>query len=189
MIPTRSERWGRRLAYGLLILSLGVLAGTSAIAFSPSLRARAGLGGTPVPGYAIGDAIDLPAQYFNAAPQTLVLFVSGTCGATVRSASLLGGIADHLKATSTRVVIFSPADRAADQALLARRMGLDRAAFIPVDLTQYRVRIVPTAVLVDQRGRVRYVQEGAVGLSEQQAILDAAGAATPDGATRTGGGA
>jgi hypothetical protein len=181
------ERRARWVALGLLASSLGVLLGTVLIGLSPSVRGRLGWGGRTSTSYAVGETIDVPPEYFSTAPQTLVLFVSGTCGATLRSASMLGGVAARLKDSQTRVVIFSPAERQADQALLARRMGVDRAALVPMDLTHYRVRIVPSAVLVDQQGRVRFAQEGALGLVEQQAILDAVAAAESRALARTSG--
>jgi hypothetical protein len=67
---------------------------------------------------------------------------------------------------------------------LEERIGLTADETLELDLSSYRVRVVPTAVLVDREGTVRFVHEGVLGPVEgseiQSAIAAWKGAATGD---------
>ncbi|MEO8480982.1 MAG: hypothetical protein ABI634_02160 [Acidobacteriota bacterium] len=152
----------RRLPVVLVGATLVGLATTAAAGFAPAVRTRLGWTAVERPAYAVGDVIDIPAGLRDQADRTLVVFASGTCGASLRSAGVLRRVASDLRRVHGQFVVITPKDQRADQQKLAESYGLEPSEVTALDLRQLRLKYVPTVVVVDRAGNVRYVREGAV---------------------------
>ena len=132
----------------------------AALAF-PALRARLGLNPATPPGYKVGDRIDLPSDLYNASSLTLFVFVRGNCPSCERSRPMFKDIADQVRGTSARMVIVVSRVRAEHDSEYASAVGLPPSAVAAVDFDTIQLRAVPTMVLVNRSGAVRYALQGA----------------------------
>jgi hypothetical protein len=153
-------------ANATLAVALGV---TLAVIVWPRVEASLGITPDAEPAaYAVGQTIDVPADWYQAKPYTLVLFARATCGACQQAQPFLQQLVADVR-TKGDVIVGSPGlEPDADRAY-ARQLGLDDAHVraVPAGL---RVRATPTLVLVNQRGRILGAWEG-VGPAEQQIAI------------------
>jgi len=166
--------WGR-LATGVTIACALVLAGTLALFFSPALRARLGLGAPVGPAYVAGDRIDLPAELYGATPATLFIFARSTCSSCQRAQPVLAAAVHALRATPGVAIRLVPTRAPdADELGYARAIGLREADVTPVTMAQLRLRVVPTVVLVDREGRIRFSVEGVLSETQEAELVRSA---------------
>ncbi len=148
-----------------------VLLSTSLVGFAPAVRARLGWAAVQTPAYAVGDPIDIPASLREHSERTLVVFASGTCGASVRSTPALKRLAEDLRGSSTRFLLVTPVAMKADQEALENNLGLTASEHATLDMSGLKVTSVPTMVLVDRSGRILFSREGFVDQAAYQSLV------------------
>jgi hypothetical protein len=153
-------------ANATLAVALGI---TLAVVVWP--RIESALGVQPraeSPAYATGQTIDVPAEWYQAKPYTLVLFTRASCGACQQAQPFLQQLIADVRAKG-EVVVASPGLEPDLDREYARQLGVDPAHVrnVPAGL---RVRATPTLVLVNQRGRILGAWEG-VGPADQQTTI------------------
>ena len=152
---------------------VAIVAVTLAALAKPELRARLGLAPARPASYSVGDRIDVPDRLFAASPLTLLVFVRSNCGACQSAKPAFARITSQLGATSTRTVIVTAGARSAEELGYATDVGLDRTHLETMDFSNLKLQVVPTLVLVDQRGKVLYAVEGVPSDAQQQDVLRA----------------
>jgi len=127
----------------------------------------------------VGERIDLPATIHESFPLTLLLFTRAGCGACQTAqpafASLVGGLRDR---SSIRTLMIVREGTEPEEREYLRAIGLDEDRLIGVDFRNLRLRRVPTMVLVDRHGEVRYSLEGVPTALNQEELLRIAAAMT-----------
>jgi hypothetical protein len=153
-----------------------VVLATAAVVLSPRLQAALGFSGEPLQAYRVGDQIDVPVAAYGNAPETLLLFVRASCAACQNAMPVLSRLVVALQSTRTDVRVLTPSVDRNRQIQYAGSLGLDESHILQGELRRMRVRVVPTAVLVDQEGRILHVAEGGEGLEPfAAAVLARAG--------------
>lgn len=133
-----------RVALGLSAILIVGLAVTGEMArWRPATAAAA---------YRTGDTVDLPRRYFDGHTVSLVIVVKSACPACEQSMAFLQRVRDTAVAAGLGVT-WIQADHAA-----------------PGDLG--RMRVVPSLLLIDQRGVVLDMKEGALPDAEQRALME-----------------
>jgi thiol-disulfide isomerase/thioredoxin len=154
-----------------LACALAVTSTTVALTM-PSVRHSLGIGpAAPAPAYAVGDTIDVPAEIFDGAPNTLLLFFRSGCGACERIKSFLSKLAARNNGTTVRVVAVTGPQSRESSVAFARQIGLDEAHLATVDVTKLRLKTVPAWVLVDRSGQIHAAFEGIPSPGEQDQLL------------------
>ena len=119
--------------------------------------------------YVVGELIDVPAAVYRQTPFTIVLFARSNCGACESAVpfhqSLVTLVAGRPNA---RMVLVSPIADRAREVTYAGTLGLADAAVIPWPTPAPRVRAAPTLVVVNDRGVILAVWEGAGTEDEQR---------------------
>jgi thiol-disulfide isomerase/thioredoxin len=136
-------------------------------------RATAALGMRPKPAppaYAAGQAIDTPADWYDHADHTLVVFARASCGACQQAQPFLKQLVDELGSKSA-VVLATPGQEPTAELGYGHALGLADAAVktVPAGL---RVRATPTLVLVNRQGQIIAAWEG-VGPEKKQKEIKA----------------
>lgn len=151
----------RRLATSVTLFCVALVACTLVVAAFPGLRARLGLVVIETPSYAVGDQIDVPASMYDVRPLTVLLFARSTCGTCESAAPTFSAMLApvHLNQQGAIRLISTGANQV-DELAYARRIGLDDADMQTLDVKGLRLRLVPTLLVVDRRGVVRYASEG-----------------------------
>jgi len=122
----------------------------------------------PAPAYRTGDAIDVPVEWYQSSPFTLVLFARASCGACQQAQPylqhLVAGVREH-----GAVVLASPGLEKEADLKFGRQLGLadGQSRIVPAGL---RVKATPTLVVVNRRGEILGAWEG-VGPPEKQAVI------------------
>jgi hypothetical protein len=141
------------------LATVGVTVGALAM---PAVRTKIGLAPVMTPSYAPGDRIDLPASTYEASSYTVILFVRSDCGVCQRIKPWLTQLAATLqRQPAVRVVVVASGGHASDEVRYAAELGVGSERVFVVPSGALKLRSVPAFVLVDQRGAVRYSQEGA----------------------------
>jgi hypothetical protein len=164
----------KRLPTLLIGGTLAVLMATAMMGFAPAVRARLGWAPVERPAYSVGDEIDLPARFRDRAERTLVVFGSGTCGASIRSTPALTKLAKDVRGSSTAFLLVTPDTMKSDQKTLEIALGLTATEHVALDLSALKVRSVPTVVLVDRSGRVLFTREGYIDDAGHDILLNVA---------------
>jgi hypothetical protein len=147
--------------------------GTAGWLAMPAIRAQMGLAPPPVQSYAVGTRIDVPPSVYEASSYTVVLFAESNCGVCQRVTPWLSRVLDQFRQRPGMHLVMVTADgHMTDELQYAEHLGLEKGSVVPLDLRSLHVRLVPTLVVVDRRGMVRYSQEGAPS-SEPEATLAA----------------
>src|SRR5262249_28025702 len=121
----------------------------------------------------------LPERLYRSSPLTLFVFVRSSCAACQSAKPIFASIAPRLRQASADVVIVTSGAHADDEGTYARDVGVDAAHLVRLDITTLKVKLVPTAVLVDRSGRVLFTVEGVPSASDQQQLLRAAAVQRP----------
>jgi hypothetical protein len=162
----------RRAAATATILCVAVVVGSLLLLAMPKWRRALGLATAGGPAYVIGDRIDVPAAFYNSSPLTLLLFTRAECAACQSAkpalVSLIVALRQHDDVRVTMVV--SEGTEPAERGYL-RELGLADDRLAAAKFTTLRLEHVPTMVLVDRRGDVRYSLEGAPSVVDQAELL------------------
>lgn len=169
------ERLIRSGALVVVALAAVVLVGTAALLASTTMREWLGVGGTaPKPAYAVEDSIDVPAELFDGAPFTVLVFANHTCGACRNSASEFSALVGELAARSVPSLLVTGNAPSVAGEEFARQAGFLPTDVRHIELRNLRIERVPLIVVVDQSGTVRLVKEGILQATDRSEILAAA---------------
>ena len=162
----------RRAATAATILCVAVVAGSVLVVAVPEWRRAFRIAEPEGPAYAVGGRIDVPQAAYGSAPLTLLLFARSGCGACQTSkpafASLIAGLRDN---SAVRVALIVREGTQAGEREYVRDLGLEEDGLVGVDFSALRLQRVPTTVLVDRQGEVRYILEGPPSVLDQGEIL------------------
>ena len=87
------------------------------------------------------------------------------------SVPFLARLVQEAAASGVAVRLVSSAPVSPDELAFAQALGLGATELVGVDVRTLRVKQVPTVVLVDRAGDIRYAREGAVPAVEQDELL------------------
>jgi hypothetical protein len=168
-VNTRADSLVGRAATTAIVTCLLLVAGTVGAIAWPRLAVTLGVtpAGRAAP-YVTGQTIDVPADWYRTSPHTLVLFARAGCSACQAAQPFFKQLVTDLKGRATMVLVSSSDDRERD-AEYGRGLGLKDPA-IQVTPGNLKVELVPTLVLVNQRGEILGAWEG-VGPADQQATV------------------
>lgn len=157
----RLDLFARHAATAVIAICVTVVAGSLLALAVPEWRRALGLPAPDGPAYSAGDPVDVPAGIYGAAPLTLLLFTRSDCRACQAGKPALSGLIGmlHDRTTVRVVMIVNQGTEAAERQYL-HEIGLDEGGLAGVDFSALRVQRVPTMVLVDRQGNVRYYLEG-----------------------------
>jgi hypothetical protein len=156
---SRLEPQLRRLSWIVLAICVGVVLLTTTLILSSRLQVLLGLGRT-IEAYRVGDRVDVPPDAYGGASYTVILFGRASCGACQSATPVLGRLFAAVLDSEVDVRVVAPKASSEDQLVYVRALGLDEAHFLPAEMRRLRVRVVPTALLVDREGRILEVSEG-----------------------------
>jgi hypothetical protein len=132
---------------------------THTLGVSPAARAAA---------YRTGQVIDVPADWYDSSPYTIVLFARASCGACQQAQPFFRQLVTGLKGRAAVVLAGNELEREED-ADFGRALGL-KPPSIQVAPDGLKVRVTPTLVLINQRGEILGAWEG-VGPPDQQTAI------------------
>jgi hypothetical protein len=168
----RSDPLLRRVATAVTIGCVTVVAGSALVMAVPALRQRWSQSPSTSAAYKVGERIDLPPTIHESSPWTVLLFTRAGCGACQTAkpafASMIDGLRDK---SSVRALMVVREGSEAEERDYLRAIGLGDDRLIGVDFRNLRLRRVPTMLLVDRRGEVRYSVEGAPTLLDQAEMI------------------
>jgi hypothetical protein len=167
-----SDRVVNHLCTGLIVACVGVLGVTASLLAVPQWRAH--FVEAEHPSYGVGTRIDVPDRLYNGGDRTLLMFAHGNCAAAVKAQPQLRQlVAAFIAQTGGRVVLIVPneQEQAADNVAFAAAVGVELGALYSADFRSLRLRVVPTAVMLDRTGRVLLSQEGFVSDADVHAFL------------------
>lgn len=169
-----TEATASRLATLVIVICVGVLAGTVAVVLSPSLRQTFGLGPAPVvPAYEIGGRVDVDPAIYQTADSTLILFARSTCtacqeGQTFFARALAAG---HASGRGTAMV--APVPELAAEAGFGAALGLAPNQIHGTAPGSIKLRAVPALMVVDRSGTIVHAWFGLPDEVTQDDILRA----------------
>ena len=150
----------RRLATGIICVSVLAVAVTSAAVAFPRFRQLLGFPSESA-AYWVGDQVDVPPETYEGTPYSLIVFARASCAACQAARPMLAGLIENVRDDADlRIVVLMPSDSPAEGLEYTRGLGLPESSFLPRALREFKVRAVPTALLVDHRGRILAVAEG-----------------------------
>jgi hypothetical protein len=147
---------------------------TAAALAKPELRAWLGLESKRAPSYAIGDHVDVPSALYQHAPLTLLLFVRSNCPACQTAKGPATRTAAELRRRGIPTLVIAGGQQPEGESEYVRSLALDASQLVTLDLTKLRVQVVPTFVLVNNSGEVRYTKQGVPSALDEAALIRAA---------------
>jgi len=164
-----TDRAVRRGAVAVIVILLAIVSLTSLVLSNPAWRERARRTIGWEARFDVGVPSGLPKEWHQGAKPTLVIFVSGSCEACRTSAPFHRALRAEGAASGFRVVtaLTSASD---DPSAYAAAESLPATDVVKFDFMGSRLRLVPTVVIVDQRGEVLEMKEGVLPESEQHAL-------------------
>jgi hypothetical protein len=169
---TRDDFVGRT-ALALAIGSVGLVILTAAALASPKVREAFGFAAPTTTGYAIGDRLDGVPPELLSGRGTLLLFARRNCSACQSSKGPLTTLIVALRKEGIDTVVVAGLRDAAGDADYAGEVGVAPARVLARDPKSFQVKLVPSLVLVDRDGTVRYSRTGVVTDQEVSAIARA----------------
>jgi thiol-disulfide isomerase/thioredoxin len=158
-----------RLMVAAAVASLALVTVTAIALARPGWRDAVGMG--PRPAYATRSRIDVPPEVYHSTPFTIVLFARSTCAVCRSSVPFLARLVQEAAASGVAVRLVSSAPVLPAEVAFAQALGLGATELVGVDVRTLRVKQVPTVVLVDRAGDIRYAREGAVPAVDQDELL------------------
>ena len=152
------------------VLCVTTIAITVAALASPSFRDRLGLGSKEPPAYPRGSQIDLPEDLYSASDLTLFIFIRHDCSACQAAKPAFARIATQLAGASVPVRLVGSSSAEEANATYLAELSLARSQLVSTSLNGHRIHSVPTAVLVDRTGAVRYSFEGAPTAAQEREL-------------------
>jgi hypothetical protein len=160
-----------RVATGVALGCAALVGLTSILLFVPSLRATFGFSAAAAPAYALGEQIDVPAEVYAASSATVLIFARSTCGACQRAQPEFTALISRLRSErSTDVRLMTTGAGRSEEASYARAIGLTDRELSVAD-ARVRVRIVPSLVVVDRHGVIKFFSEGIPTRPQQEAVV------------------
>jgi hypothetical protein len=155
-----------------------VVAGSAVVARVPSLRTRV-LPSTVPQGYQVGELLDVAPAVYNNYDFSVVVFADVNCPACQAAVPFLERfvlLASRTSAGGAAVLMTTSLDEPADSMILRmRKSGATVLTPSRWKVTKMRLQAVPTMMIVDRKGRVRFVHAGVPENSDEEArLLDAA---------------
>jgi hypothetical protein len=179
-VTTGSDRTLNRLSVALSFGLVIMVGGTAGYIGWPKVASAMGIKpAKPVPqppAYLAGQKIDSPAEWYSAAPRTLVLFARESCGACQKAQPFLKSLVASLDGRAP-VMMAHPAGTEAEDRRFAASIGIT-SDHIKVVTANMRVKATPTMVLVDQTGAILAAWEGAGKADRQKEISTTIGSLT-----------
>jgi len=167
--PARSiDRFSVAATLGLVLM----VAATAGYVAWPRMANVIGLkAAAPPPAYASGQHVDVPANWYDSSPKTLIIFGRASCAACEKAQPFLKSLVTRLNGRATAVFAHPPGAET-DDAAFAKSLGItnDRVELVGAGL---RVRATPTLVLVNRNGTVLEAWEGTGPPERQSSILKA----------------
>jgi hypothetical protein len=157
---------------------VAVVAITVGVLAVPSLRAKLGFPAHAT-SYAVGERVDVPAALYQGSSPTLLVFARNSCSACQRGKAGFARVTYELRRHPANVVVVTSQAHRDDEIPYARDLGLDESHVIGLDLSGLRLKVVPTLVLVDDEGQVRFTSEGVISPTQEQDLLRAAASLAP----------
>jgi hypothetical protein len=155
----------------LLVTCTLVLGVTAGVVAWPRLSHTLGVkpaAATREMAYRTGQTIDVPVEWYQSSPYTVVIFARASCGACQTAQPFLKQLVAGLKGRASVVLAGSEFERD-DDAAYGRAIGLKDQS-LQVAPAGLKVRATPTLVIVNQRGEVLGAWEG-VGPPTQQSVI------------------
>jgi hypothetical protein len=140
---------------------VAVVAGTLLAIAMPAWRRALGFGDADHAAYAVGDRVDVPREIYESAPLTLLLFTRADCVACQSAKPTFTSLITRLRhrgALRVAMVVRPGSER--EERPYLHDLGLDDTSLVTADFSALRMKRVPTTLLVDQQGIVRYFVEG-----------------------------
>jgi len=168
-----TDKFVGQAATAVTVGCVAVVAITVSVLAVPSLRAKLGFPASPT-SYAVGERVDVPAALYQGSSPTLLVFARNSCSACQRGKPVFARVTRELRDQSVNVVVVTSQAHREDEIPYARDLGLDEGHVIGIDLSSLRLKVVPTLVLVDGQGQVRFTSEGVISPTQEQDLLRAA---------------
>lgn len=169
-----SEKVIGRIATIVTLACVAVVAVTAIALAKPGVRSWLGLQTGRQPAYKVGDRIDVPSTLYRQTPYTLLLFIRSNCGACQSAKPGMAELVARLKNMSVPTVVIASGTHADDESAYARDLGLGASQLVALDLSTLHLQVVPTLVLVNEKGEVKYAKEGVPSDADRQALAHAA---------------
>jgi hypothetical protein len=173
-----SDRLIGRAAFLVSILLVIVFAATAGRLAGRRVLESLGWLSPSTTAYAVGQPIDLPEAVYRPTPITVVLFARSDCAACQSAEPFYRSVAAFVGThPSARMVLSSPVAGtggapAAEEMVFARTLG-DGVVIVPWASGQKpRVAVVPTLVVVNDRGVVLAAWQGAPRVPDQSRMMD-----------------
>ena len=152
----------RRLTLGVVCGCVAVVLTTAAAVASPRLREFLGFTRESAAPYRVGDTVDVPANMYEGASHTLIVFARASCGACELAKPVFADLVQQIRHTEDMRVSFVMTSRSPGEgAHYVRSIGLSESSLFLEAPENFKVRVVPTAVFVDHAGTILAVSEGA----------------------------
>ena len=150
-----------------------VLVSTLVTALTPSLRWPFGAEQEYQRIYRQGDRTELPSMLGLDFDNAVLIFARSSCGGCQRAKGFLRSLVAAVQARSTsNILILSQGKDREREAEYAHAIGLPAESLLGMP-AGFRVRVVPTLLVVDRTGTVLLVREGMPeGPHEQAALLE-----------------
>ena len=148
-----------------------LLAGTAGTVAWPRLRHTLGVrpaAAAAAAAYRTGQVVDVPADWYQSSPYTVVLFARAACGPCQTAQPFFKQLVTDLKGRAAVVLVGGDDDREGDVGY-GRSLGLKDTG-IQMAPEGLKVRATPTLVLVNQRGEILGAWEG-VGTATRQTTI------------------
>jgi len=159
-----SDATTRRWATGIAIGSVAMLVVTAVVLYLS-------VGRPSGPPYITGERVDLPVALYDGAPRTLLIVARSACSGCQAAKPFLGQLVTEMRRVAgARVALVVRQSSDAEQAF-ATELGVSHDEVVALDLTRFKLRRVPTVLVVDAGGAVRFLHEDAPIASEQDALV------------------
>ena len=162
-----------RVAFWATAISVVVVAFTAALVVFPDLRTVFGVGAPRAHGYAVGDRIDLPDTSFSGVDSTMAIFVRGSCAACGSAAPLFRRLVAETRDQGARILFVIGSSAVQRDREFIQQLGAEHV--LELDFGRLRLKSVPTIVVVDREGIIRFVTSGVVApedLAAARRLLD-----------------
>jgi hypothetical protein len=126
-------------------------------------------------GLRTGNVLSVPAKLScGGAPRTLVIAMKTSCASCTENIPFYNQIAENYRANRDQLcvaAVFTEPENDVRRYVQAQRLNVE--AIGGTDLTQLRVRVMPTIILIDDLGRVLDFWVGQLGEREKQSVVGA----------------
>jgi thioredoxin-related protein len=109
----------------------------------------------------VGQSVDVSAALHGGAPYTVLLFARANCRACQNAKPMLAQLMAQLSGSDRVAVrVLAPARTPDEQIEYIRTLGLSEESLVLVDFRDYRIRGIPTLLLVNKKGEILRISQG-----------------------------